>query len=382
MWWAAGVLYRRTWLIVTVTVLVAVLSSLLALQIPNRYMAETRVLIPEGGGGLATGLLSGFSAAAGLLGGGSSEFTRYMAILTSRQTMETVIERFDLVEVYELDDEDYPKQAALEMLEDRAVFEVSPDYDYLAVQVLDENPLRAAQMANAFVEQLNERNAAFTSGAAAANRQFLERRITRAREDLDSSFAELQGLQEASGIIEPEAQANALMTALATAQGAATLAEAEYVALLSQYGPDNETVRAAQASFDAARSQVDRLASGGEAVMPVPLRGIPRVQRQYAQVMQEVVLQQTILETLMPLYEQAVLQEQRESDAVQVLDLAVPPSRKAAPRRSILVIVATLTGLLLTVIFVLLYAWWQRHSAAVAHQLRAAVEAESSRPQA
>jgi uncharacterized protein involved in exopolysaccharide biosynthesis len=373
LWWAAGVLYRRVWLVGAVTVLVAVLSVVLTLQMPNQYQAETRVLLPEGGGGLG-GLLDNIPAAAGLLGGSPGEFTRYMAILTSRETMESVIDRFGLVEVYDLEDVEHPEQAALWALEDKATFVVSPDYDYLAVRVLDESPRRAAQMANFFVERLNERNAAFTSSAAADNREFLERRVGRAETDLDSALADLQELQERSGVIEPEAQATALMSALATAQGAATVAEAEYAALLSQYGPENETVRAARAAFDAARAQVDRLAGGGEAVMPVPIQGLPLVQRQYAQAMQEVVMQQTILTTLMPLYEQAVLQEQRESDAVQVLDVAVPPERKAAPRRSVLVLVATLTGLLLAVAFVLLHAWWRRHSGPLARRLRASVE--------
>lgn len=378
LWWALGALYRRVVLIGVVTLLVAVLSVILTLQIPNRYQAETRVLLPEGGGGGLAALFDDLPAAAGLLGGGGGEFTRYMAILTSRQTMESVAERFDLVEAYDLEDVEHPDYTALLKLEERATFVVSPDYDYLAIQVVDESPERAAQMANFFVERLNERNTALTSSAAAENRQFLERRLLRARGDLDSARAELQAVQERSGVVEPEAQATALMGALATAQGAATVAEAEYAALLSQYGPENEAVRAARASLDAARTQVDRLAGGGEAVMPVPLQGLPRVQRQYARVMQEVVVQETILRTLTPLYEQAVLQEQRDSDAVQVLDRAVPPTRKAAPRRSILVVVATLTALLLAALFVLLHAWWSRHSATVARRLRASVEATNA----
>ena len=354
LWSALAAVYRARWLILGVTVLAAALAVYLTLQIPNRYRAETRVLLPEGGDGLLAGALNSISpTAAALIGGGGGGFTRYMAILTSPTTLGSVVDRFDLVSAYDLEDEDNPRQRAIAELYERAEFEVSLEYDFLGVYVLDEDPARAAQMANFFVERLNERNIDLTSSSAASNRQFLEARLARAYADLDSAQAELQSIQERSGVIEPTAQAEALMGALAAGQAQTALAEAQYQALLSQYGPDNTDVQAAQAAVSSARSQVAQLSAGGDAVMPVPLRQLPRVQRQYQGVLQEVLIQKQILETVLPLYEQAALQEQRDADAVQVLDTATPPTRKAEPKRSILVIAATLSAFLLAVAFVI-----------------------------
>lgn len=372
MWWAAGVLYRRRWWIVAVTVIVAVAAVVLTLQIPNKYRAETRVLLPEGGGGLMASALSSLSpTAAALLGGGGGGFTRYMAILTSPSTMSSVVDRFDLVEVYDLAEEEYPHAVAVAELYERAAFDVSLDFDYLAVSVLDESPQRAAQMANFFVERLNERHIEFQSSNAAEYRQFLQTRLEQANTDLDSAQAELQALQERSGVIDPGAQAEALFSSLASAQAGVTAAEIQYQALLSQYGPDNPDVQAAQAAVGAARRQVGQLTGGGEAAMPVPLRGLPRVQRQYASAMQELEIQRAIIETIQPLYEQAALQEQREADAVQILDPAAPPVRKAEPRRSILVIAATLSAFLVAVAVTLLLTWVRRQGPDLLSRLRA-----------
>ena len=79
--------------------------------------------------------------------------------------------------------------------------------------------------------------------------------------------------------------------------------------------------------------------------MPLAVNQLPEVGRQYAQLQQGIVLQGAILEALQPLYEQALLTESREADAVQVIDPAVAPARKAEPRRSMMVVAATLSAL-------------------------------------
>ena len=372
LWWAAGAVYRRRWVVVAVTVLVAALSVYLTLQIPNKYRAETRVLLPDEGGGLMASALSSISpAAAALLGGGAGGFTRYMAILTSPSTLAEVVDRFDLVGAYDLGEREYPRQAAIGELYERASFEVSLDYDYLAVSVLDEDPERAAQMANHFVELLNERNVELTTSSAASNRAFLEGRLERANADLDAAQAEMQALQERSGVIEPTAQAEALFASLAEAQGQVAVAEAGYQGLLAQLGPDNPEVQSARAVVESARAQVARLRGGAEGAMPIAIGEIPGVQRRYADVMQDLVIQRQIIETIQPLYEQAALQEQREADAVQVLDPATPPTRKAEPRRSLLVIAATLSAFLVAVAVALLLAALRRGGPSVLARLRA-----------
>ncbi len=372
LWWAGSVLYRRRWWIIGATVLAAIASVFLSLQIPNQYRAETRVLMPEdGGGGLVASALSSISpTAAALLSGGGGGFTRYMAILSSPSTMASVVERFDLVDRYDLAEEEHPFDEAVRELAERAEFEVALDFDYLGISVADEDPEVAAQIANYFVERLNERNIEFQSSNAAGNRAFLERRLDQANADLDSAQAELQALQERSGVVEPTAQAEALFSALATAQAGVATAEVQYQSLLSQYGPENPDVQAAQAAVQAARGQVNRLRGGAEAGLP-GLGGLPRVQRQYAEVLQDLEIQRAIIETVQPLYEQAALQEQREADAVQVLDPATPPSRKAAPRRSLLVIGATLSVALLAVVLALSVAWIRQRLPAVLARLEA-----------
>lgn len=373
LWWAGGVLYRRRWWIVVLTVLATAAAVYLTLQIPNRYRAETRVLLPEGGGGLMASALGNISpTAAALLGGGGGGFTRYLAILTSPTTLGDVVDRFDLVGAYDLAETESPRSAAIGELYERASFEVSLEYDYLSVGVLDEDPERAAQIANHFVELLNERNMTLSTSSAAANRQFLERRLDQANAALDSAQATMQALQERSGIIEPTAQAEALFSSLAAAQARVAEAEAQYQAMQVQAGPENPAVLAAEAALASARDQVTRLRTGGEDAMPIAIARLPDVQRRYASVMQDVMIQTKIIETIQPLYEQAALEERRDTDAVQVLDPASPPREKAEPRRTLLVLAACVSAFLLAVALTLALAVVRHNGPAVLDRLRAA----------
>ena len=81
--------------------------------------------------------------------------------------------------------------------------------------------------------------------------------------------------------------------------------------------------------------------------LPVSQEAIPAVARQYAELERERVMQATIIETLLPLLEQARMEEMRRVETVQVVDAARPPDKKAAPRRSRIVILSTLSAALL-----------------------------------
>ncbi len=376
LWWAAGVVWRRKWWIAAITVLVAGLAVWLTLQIPNRYRAETRVLLPDSrSSGLGAMVGRGSSAAAALLGGGGGGYTRYLAILSARTSMEDVVERFELVRVYETQNQPDPVSAAVRKLASRTEFDVSLEYDYLAVHVLDEDPERAAQMANVYVEILNRENVALNQESASTNRVYLERRLRQSEAALDSLMGGMQSLQERYGVVEPDAQSAALMTSLSAAGALVAEAEVGYQMLRSELGDDNDQVRSAAVGLAAARAQRDRLTSGGEAVMPIAIGQLPSVGRRYAQLQQGILLQAEILKELQPLYEQSLLTERRQADAVQVIDPAVAPSRKAEPRRSMMVLAASASAMLVAIALVLALAGWRRVGPEMAARLRAASQA-------
>lgn len=347
--------------IVGATALAAVLAVVMSLLLPVWYYSSARVLLPTGGltGGLS-GLLGGSSLASSLLGGGGGDYTRYLAILTSRSVLENTVSTFDLVSAYGLGDSEHPEAAALKELREQIAFEVDLEFFYLEVGAFDQEPARAAEIANFMVAELNRINATLATEDAANYRRYVEGRYRQSLADMDTARIAMRRFQEERGVLELPMQAQGFLQTLASQRASALEAEIQYEALRNQLGPDNPQVQAAREVVRAADRAQAQLLSGSDALMPVALEALPEVASEYARLYQDILTQTAILEVVQPLYEQALFEEERDRVAVQVLDPATPPVRKAKPKRAIIVVVVTLSAFMLAIALVLARVWWRR----------------------
>lgn len=378
IWFALGALLRGRWIILGLTVLVAASAVAISLRLPDWYASSVRVLPPESSGAnpLTAALMKNAgSAASAFLGGPSSDYARYLAILSSRRVLEGLVDEFDLVEVYDLQDVPAPREEALRLLGTNISFPVDEDFEFLSVVVLDRNPRRAAAMANSAVARLNEINTELSSRNAATYRQFVQRRYDEADAALDSVLTAGQAFQRRYGIMDLDVQTEAYFSQLAELRGQATAAEIQYQAMNAQYGPENEEVLMLGRVAAAANGKISEMMAGGEATLPVAQGDMSNVARQYVDLQREAAIQGQILEVVQPLIEQARFEEEKRVEAVQVVDAAVPSVKKAKPSRSVLVATATLSGFLLSCLFVIALATWRRTSGYVSERLREAVGA-------
>ena len=89
---------------------------------------------------------------------------------------------------------------------------------------------------------------------------------------------------------------------------------------------------------------------------------MPELETQLRQLMREVEIQNTLFTFLTQQYEEAKINEARDTPTIQVLDIAVNPNIKFKPFRSVLVIAAGIFGL----IFGILIAFIRERIAQVA----------------
>ncbi|MEL6443364.1 MAG: Wzz/FepE/Etk N-terminal domain-containing protein [Bacteroidota bacterium] len=370
-WTYARAIYQHWRLIAAVTLASAVVAVGIALLVPRQYASEARLLKPEDTTGFSLGALLGSAGGAvgGLLTGGG-EYSRYLTILTSRTMMDTIIDRFDLVEVYGFADQEHPLSATREELRDNVEYEVDLEYDYLTIRAYDRDADRAANIANTLVEELGREHVRLTSENARRTRVAVEARLGEAEAALDSVRGSLQDFQEEYGVTELESQARALLEAVAQVKATEAQLTVEYQALADQFGSENPTVVAARAARDAARGEARRLLSGQDAALPIALEDLPSLGRQYAGLVQEQLIQTTIIESIYPLYEQARFREESEAQAVQVVDAAEPTVVPARPSRKVLVVLLTLSGVLLACGYVVVRAWTRLHLPELASRLR------------
>lgn len=374
-WWnLLGVLYRWRRFIIVVTSIMAVASVVISLMLPNWFKASSRLLLPStSSGGIASALLGDISTAAqSLLGGGGGDYVRYMAILNSRNVLNDVVQEFDLISVYELEDEEFPVESARAMLAENVEFVVDQEFDFFSVEVLDMDPQRAADMSNYFVLKLEEINNELSRQTAGNFREYVESRYDLAGESREAMLDSLASFQREYGVIDLEAQTEAFYSQLAAMRADAVQLEIQLASLRGQFGENNRQVQNLAALVEAANSQYQQALDGREAVLPVSRSAAPDMVRRYLQLTLERTIQERILELVAPMLEQARFEEERNSQALQIVDAAVAPVEKFKPKRSIICIVATLSAFILAVLFVLLLDWWKNNYARFAERVREA----------
>jgi len=353
--------YRRfiSWFVLGVTALVTIIT----LFLPRWYKSGASVFPAEKADLL--GGLEGIASVAKALAparalsalGGNTEMDRYLAILKSGTVLTEVITRFDLVHVYDITS--YPGEKTMKALLENVEFVVEPE-GYLTITVYDKDPQRAADMANYFVERLNKTNSELQVQNARGNRQFIEERYRKNISDLTAAEDSLRAFQKKYGIIALPEQTEASIKALGEIYGRLTVKEVESNILRRTQSSESPDVIAAEIEVQEIRKKMNEMTTGTEHTgsgmsVLVPFSKVPDLGSEYVRRYRDVEIQYKILQILTPVYEQAKVEEHRQTPSVIVLDRAGPAERKAKPQISLYALLALVFSAL-TALF-LVFVW-------------------------
>ena len=178
------VLARHKKMILSVTFGAALLVAGISMLLPNIYTGTAKILPPQQGQSSTSALLSqlGGGALAGAAGGAlglKDPNALYIAMLKSRNIMEKVARRLDLQKIYDKK----TVTDTLKALEMASSISAGKD-GVITVEVDDQDPQRAAALANAYIEELNKLMQTFALTEAAQRRQFFETQMKPTRDKL------------------------------------------------------------------------------------------------------------------------------------------------------------------------------------------------------
>jgi len=343
---ALTALARRIRMIAAVTLAAAVVSAAVVILPPVTYLAEAVILPPQPdqpAQAMLMGSLSGLSSL-GLLGGagGSALFRSpgelYVGLLKSRTIADVLIAQFHLQGLYR-------KKTMVDTrkrLASRTNIETGKDL-LIHIRVEDLDPARAAAMANAYVDELHRQNSRLALTAAGQRRLFFEESVNKEKDALTEAEAAMKNMQQASGLVYPAGQSEALLRSIAELRAEISMREVQAQAMRLYAAPENPQLRANQEETSALHAQLDKLEKTGEAAGDplVPARKIPEAALDYLRKARDLKYHETLFELLSQQADAARLDEARESPVVQVVDRAVPPDKKSWPPRTFLVALAT-----------------------------------------
>ncbi|MBT1075472.1 GumC family protein [Geobacter grbiciae] len=355
------VLVRRKRLIVVMCVAAALLSAAYSLTLPNIYTGTARVLPPQkdGGGGLSAlmgqaGALAGLAGVGGLGGGADL----YVGILKSRSVADAVIKKLDLQKELKAKTPD-ESRAALQGL-----VKIQAGKDGIITVAADSrNPQLAARLANTFVDELGKKSVELNLTKAGTERIFLEKRLDVVKADLKNAEDALRRFQEKNRAFKVDDQATATIEGAAKLKAEIVSKEVQLASLRSYQTNENPEVKAVEAALTKLRGQLGVLTGGGRSNdLMLSAGAMPSLGLEYVRLMREVKTQEAIFEQLTKQFEVAKLGEAKDSSSIQVLDEAVAPQNKSKPKRSLIVILSTVTALFLGIFIAFIQEYAQKMS--------------------
>jgi len=341
------ILFKWRRFILIFLLLITGLGLALSFVINNKYKATAVVMIPPensmGLGGLAS-LVSGKSSATSigskLLGiGGNSSEDMLLGILNSRSTLTNVIRKFNLISYYEIPDNNIDK--CIKALVGDLMFGPN-EYSMIEISVINEDPKTSADIANYFVTILDSINIRLNLEQATNSRKFIEKRYFQNLQDLRNAEDSLYKFQKKYGIVAVPEQLEVTIKAAAEIEAQLMRKEMESFFVLQSYGENSPQYQGIQSEVNLLKKKVEELKNSSNlsasSNILFPFKEMPNISIQYLRIFREVEIQQTILEVVLPLYEQAKVEEQKSMPTIMVLDKAVPPQLKDSPKRSFIIL--------------------------------------------
>jgi len=231
------------------------------------------------------------------------------------------------------------------------------------ISVEDHDPGRAAELANGYVDQFRIQSQHLAITEASQRRLFFEHELEQVKNNLANAEEALKRTEQTTGLIQVDSQARALIGSAASLSAAIAAKEVQIEGMQTYATGENAQLVQAQRELEGLRAQLAKLggsedsASGG---LLVPKGRVPEAGLEYIRKLRDVKYNETLFEILAKQFEIAKLDEAKEGSLIQVVDAAVPPDKRSFPKRGLIVIGATLAGLLLSLLTAILQASWGR----------------------
>jgi len=332
------VLWEHKWLLIGSTLGAGVLAAGITLLMPNYYTATARILPPQQSSSSASALLGqlgGLAAAAGgSIGGIRNPNDLYVGMMRSRTVADRLIERFDLKAYFD------EKSQNLTQQELASASKISAGKDgIISVSVEVKDPKLAADLSNAYVEELIRLTGLLAVTEASQRRLFFERQLAKVRDNLSVAETEAREALSKGGLSLVEGQGRSLIEASARLRAQITVKEVQISAMRGFAADTNPDLQLMQRELGALRFELARVegssGQGSTAQNPPVVSENTRKLRElrYLETLQELLVRQT---------EAARLDEARDLSLVQVLDSAVPPDRKSSPKRALTIVLSAI----------------------------------------
>lgn len=348
------ILWKGRNFILILTIIFGIFSIVYALYLPPIYKAECYFLPPNQDMSKLSNIYSNVTTRPVERVGGLADLNGLpttvtggqimLAILKRNAVLDVIIDRFALMQVYK-----QKQRSKMRELIIKKLIETQEDTKsgIVSVGVLDENPSRAAAMANAFVETLQKKMLDLSLNEAVQRKVFFEEQVNKTREALHKAEKELLDYQNKLGIAIPESQLQARLNSITELQREIASKRVEISALSTYARPDNPRLKVANSQLEALIKQLERLENEQRTTNP-------QLSVEYQRYVLNLELATKTYEAVLKQYEAAKLDEAQGFFPLQVVDYATVPDTKYKPSRARIIILGSFIGFVLGCLIVVM----------------------------
>jgi capsule polysaccharide export protein KpsE/RkpR len=238
----------------------------------------------------------------------------------------------------------------------------------ITIAVTDETRERARDVAQGYLDELNNLVAKVNTSSAHRERKFIEQRLITVQAELQRAQLELSDFSSKNTTIDIREQTRATVEAGAKLEGQIIAGESELDSLRQIYGNQNVRVRAAEARNANLQRELQRANGQGssesdgndiDSSHPYPaLRRLPQLGVQWANLYRNVRIHETVFDLLSEEYETARIEEVKSIPTVSIIDVPGLPERKSGPYRTLIVLISTLLSAVMTALFLVARRSW------------------------
>jgi len=370
-----SLLWDRRRILAKVALCALLLSTVVAFLIPKEYESTTRIMPPEqqGMGAAMLAAMAGkavpgaLGALAGSMFGMKDTGALFVELLKSGTIQDQLVDRFDLQHVYW---KRY-RQDTVKKLGRRTEITQDRKSGVITIVVTDTDRQRARDMAQAYVEGLDNLLIKVNTSAARREREFVEQRLLTVQSDLEKAQVELSDYASKNTTLDIKEQTKAMVEAGAKLQAQLIVARSEVDSLGQIYGEGNVRMRAANARVGELERELKKLGGSGAVSsgdesdngnLYPSLRQLPILAVRWADLYRQVKIKETVFDLLTEQYELARIEEVKSIPSVRMIDSPSWPEKKSFPPRLIIMLAFTGLAVFGTAMFLVVADRWQRLS--------------------
>lgn len=276
----------------------------------------------------------------------ASKSDKYVALLKSRNVRDVLIEKFNLWEEY---DEEYLEFLYKE-LDKNIEVEDNLDNTVTINCYFKDSPEKALDMLNSLYNELYNYSLELNKAKSKDYREYMEKSLNETFEKVALLEDSLKHFQMKNKIILFDEQAKFSFQALGELEAQNMEYKVEYAFLQSSVSNNNPELQEIKRKLDAVQNLKNNLYKEGEEYI-IAFNKMPEYGIKYYRLLRDIGIQQQILKILLPIVQNARIEEQKETVNIQIIDEPFLPQYKVKPKRILYMIVVTMLVLIIELFY-------------------------------